>query len=314
MKPKLNERHFSHGLIKFSFLVAVVYFVGRMLAEQLALVDFSNIEISFFYVFGAALFEILARFFVGLGYYMILKSFHPDFSITSSVAISWVSNLGRYLPGKIALIASSIYLLKQRGVKLRTAASVPILNVLLTIIIALLLSLPLVHPNRTLAPYLGSAMLMAALFGIALPLGAKQIRLPSFVPPLNLPHGDITLDSLNIKSCLGIVLVQCICAGLSTWMICQTFVAVPHSLIGWFVSITAFAGVMGLIAFFSPSGLGVRDGLYLMLLGQVIGPEKAALTTILLRLLQTTTDILLAITGYGLLKLNHRSSGQKEHD
>ena len=314
MKLKLTEPRLIHRLIKFSFLVAVLYFVGRMLAEQLTLVDFSNVEVSFSYVLGAALFEILARFFVGFGYYMILKGFHPDLSVADSVSISWVSNLGRYIPGKIALLASSAYLLKERGVKLSTATFVPVFNVMMTIVVALLLSLPLLHPNQILAPYLGSGILMATLFVSATLFRSKQLRLPAFLPWLNLPSCNITLDRLNIRSCLVIVLTQCSCAGLSTWMICQTFGTIAPGMIGWFISMTAFAGVMGLIAFFSPAGLGVRDGLYLLLLGHVIGPEKAALITILLRLIQTVTDIILATLGFLFFKFKPAFSGQKNND
>ena len=69
------------------------------------------------------------------------------------------------------------------------------------------------------------------------------------------------------------------------------------------ISITALAGTMGLLAFFSPAGIGVRDGIYFLFLSPLIGAEMAAIVVVCLRLLQTAIDLLSAGLGGLMLHL-----------
>ena len=59
------------------------------------------------------------------------------------------------------------------------------------------------------------------------------------------------------------------------------------------ISITALAGTMGLLTFFSPAGISVKDGIYYLFLSPLIGVEMVAIVIVCLRLLQTAIDLCL---------------------
>ena len=56
------------------------------------------------------------------------------------------------------------------------------------------------------------------------------------------------------------------------------------------------------LALFAPGGLGVREGIYLLVLSPVIGAEKTAIVVVALRLAQTLLELLLAAIGLWLLR------------
>ena len=75
----------------------------------------------------------------------------------------------------------------------------------------------------------------------------------------------------------------------------NAFAPLDISMLPYIVSVTVFAGTLGLLALFSPAGIGVRDGAYLFLLTTITGASIAALITVFLRIMQTIADLLMAI-------------------
>lgn len=292
-------------LIRYFLLIAVILYVGYLLWRHLQDADLSKLNIPIYWILLSGLCEVLARCFIGLGYHCLLNCFKANVRLGSAVSIAWVSFLGRYLPGKIALIGSAFYLLKRQNVSVVVAGAVPVLSTLITILVALILSVPLIPAanefNRLVLFCIGMVFL-AVLFII---LMKNKSCLEGILKLNTLKQTGYRLSISVITILSAIVLFQCISAGASTWVLSQAYCPTGLESLGWFVSVTAFSGVMGLIAFFSPAGIGVRDGFYLMLLGQVVGMENAAFITIMLRIVQTAVDMVTALIGFIYLKLNN---------
>ncbi len=285
-------------------MLFVLYYVGCILIENIQLIDFSKLNISVSFLIIALSFEILTRLFIGLGYHQLLIGFNTPLSPQTALSISWVSFLGRYFPGKIALIVSAAYFLKKQNIPLKIAGAVPVINTLVTIFAGLLLSVPIIYTNRPLSFKAESVLIIGflALIFLFLLYSIRHHLFPSFFKRLRLEIRAINCSSKTLLICSAIALLQCLSGGLTTWALSFSLTPIGFDTIIWFISITAFSGVMGIIAVFSPAGLGVRDGFYLLFLTKTIGPEYAALITVLLRLLQTFIDFALAILGALYLK------------
>ena len=65
---------------------------------------------------------------------------------------------------------------------------------------------------------------------------------------------------------------------------------------------TVGATLLGLLAFFVPAGIGVREGIFIMLLGPLLGPGIAAMATVLARIVATCVDLILGGTGVCMLR------------
>src|SRR5207249_4749164 len=94
---------------------------------------------------------------------------------------------------------------------------------------------------------------------------------------------------------------QWIFAGLALWFMTAAVTDVSPALIPLFIASAALAMTVSYLAPFAPGGIGVREGLYLLTLGPVIGP-KVAIVVVAMRIVQTMIELLLAAVGAALLR------------
>ena len=99
-----------------------------------------------------------------------------------------------------------------------------------------------------------------------------------------------------------VVAAQYAVLGIGLWCVGRALgpLAVAHY--PTMVSTSACAAVLGLLAFFAPAGIGVREGIYLALLQPIVGAGPAAILTLLMRILQTVVELALGTWGIVWLK------------
>ena len=100
---------------------------------------------------------------------------------------------------------------------------------------------------------------------------------------------------------LIIMFVNQILIGTSLWFLARSVTDISPILVPFFISACALASTVGFLAVFAPAGIGVREGILLIVLSPVIGGGYAAITVVAWRLLLTIVDVVLA--GIGLLIL-----------
>ncbi len=294
---------------KYLVLVAILFFVGKNIFQQIHSTKWDELTVLTHFILLSFFFEIAARFFVGLSYHFFLKSFGCALPLPASIAVSWISFFGKYLPGKIALVGSAIYFLRRYNVKTSIATIVPVMANVMTIFIAILLSFPLIFSfqNNEIALFSFGFLLVFAATSI---FSIKPQAFLDFVNYIFKRYGfekfEASLSYTQTLVCLGLITFQCFCAGMSTWMVIRAICSISITAIPQMVSITAFAGTIGMLAFFSPAGIGVRDGIYFVTLSGIIGSTNAALVTVLLRLIQTITDTGTAGIGSAIFYCNKK--------
>ncbi|MCG8565185.1 MAG: hypothetical protein MI747_08890 [Desulfobacterales bacterium] len=287
------------SILKWAILGGVLYLVLSALITNLEQISWSEIHPAYGLIALAMAVEVLARACLGSGFKMAAALFSVPLSSPRSLAIAWLSQLGKYLPGKVALILGSFYLLKKQT-RTHTAGWISVLVNFSIPFAALLLSLPLFldermpRPEPTILPWFIPGMIILALL--------LYFLLPGFVKRL----GDVPRIS-NMKYLVGLLFyacLQCILVGLSAWLVSRAIAPIGMEWLPWMVVYTSGAGLMGIVAVFSPAGIGVRDGLLFWMTSQIMGGPTAALMVTLLRVIQTLADLICALTGYLLFKFS----------
>ena len=80
-------------------------------------------------------------------------------------------------------------------------------------------------------------------------------------------------------------------------LIIFSIVELPASVLPILVGIFCLANVVGFLTLFAPAGIGVREGILLLVLGPLVGAGMASVIAILARLIQTVADIFSAVFG-----------------
>lgn len=307
------KRNRISNFIKLLFLTLLLYFVGKTIIQQSRKIYWETITVDYMFLVLAITSDILTRFFSGILYSTLLRRLNTSLPVYIAISISWISLLGKYIPGKIAVLGSAIFLLSRYKVKPEISALVPMLANGMVVITCLILSLPLFFYHRVGATILPFSQ---AWFFMLLFIGTIAIHPKIIIGMANcffrlmkrpIVQTELTLKQLFLPYC--IVLLQCFFSGMTTWNMIKALTSIDCSAFPMVVSISVLAGTLGFLAFFSPAGLGIREGVYLLTLSPIVGSDMASLTAVCLRLLQTLIDILMAILGLGLLRL---TSDQQE--
>ena len=82
--------------------------------------------------------------------------------------------------------------------------------------------------------------------------------------------------------------------GVSFWLTARSLVTIPVHELPFYIGAFGAAWVAGLVAIYAPGGLGVREGLLVVLLRGRIGTADAALVAALSRIVLTSVDVGLA--------------------
>lgn len=189
----------------------------------------------------------------------VVRSWESDLGFGAAARIWFISNLGRYIPGKVWQIAAMGAMAREAGVSaLAATGSAIVVNLvnLLAGFAVVLASGAALFDQPAVAVLLSVALVIGlALTPIALPwlgrLAGRVLRRGVVVP--RLPASAIWI------ACAG-----CVAAWLLYGLAFQLFVAgVLGSAPGAYPSyLAAFTGsyLLGYIALFAPGGLGVREG------------------------------------------------------
>ena len=88
--------------------------------------------------------------------------------------------------------------------------------------------------------------------------------------------------------------------GLAFWLLAQGMI--PNDVPDLPVAVGSFAAgyIVGLLALFAPGGLGVREGVLVVLLAPAIGAGPALVLSIGSRILMSVTEVLAALAGLAI--------------
>ena len=234
----------------------------------------------------------------------------PSPTITNDVyAKAW---MGRYIPGTVTWIAGKVYMASSWGISKSRLTVASVLEggsqvVAITFVSFLLLGF---DPRLSVLSPLAKALL------IALGLLVLIILIPRIFNTLmrqayqvikrKVVPGELQINGPAVWQSFILYTFGALLSGASCFFVIWSIA--PQLDIGdiWFV-IGSFglASVAGMAAPFAPSGLGIRDGIQLVLLTAILPNELALAATILVRLWSVALDIaFLGLTRFSVILRN----------
>jgi uncharacterized membrane protein YbhN (UPF0104 family) len=298
-QPTLPARRLWVTLVKWACFLAVLGWVGQAFVRQFMAVDWSRMRFSAAYAAAAMGLYLLAKVGGLVVQRSVLWSLGSKLGWQKQAASAWVPQLGKYVPGKVAGVMGMVYMLSRWGVRASAAASMVVITVGLFVVTGLLVSVPLTlwQPVRG---YLPLAWLWCMLLS-AVGLVCLHPRVFAFVANFflrKLKRPVITMPPLRkYWEPLFLSFLQWIILGLALWMVVRSLGEIAPAAMVFLIAATALSQSVGLLAVFAPAGMGVREGMLLVILGPVLGADTAAVAIVLSRLGQILADVLAAGVG-----------------
>lgn len=230
------------------------------------------------------------------GWRLIMRSFGDPLRRSESAMIWFASILGRYVPGNVVMVAGRISMCRRRGIPAATTFASQVYENALILISAFLVAAASV-PFWPSFPYKGYALLLAVLAPVGLfflhpaifgRLSNAALRRFKRGPlEATLPFGRVLLLLLYYAG--GWLLI-----GLAFAALAAAVAPVGAGEIALLVGGYAFAWEVGFLAFVTPSGLGIKEGVLFLVLKLVFPAPVAAALVVLGRLWQTLAEVIAA--------------------
>jgi hypothetical protein len=245
----------------------------------------------------------------------ILRHLGGRLSVRDAHRIWYIGNLARYVPGKVLQLAGTAYLARAKGVS-------PVLTVSASLTSQIfVLAGGLVVATATLPEVAASAADLDVLWPIGLALAALLL-LVVLTPILDLAY-RLVLRVLGRSEYYEIVptgeklvlltanLLAWCAFGAGFWLFVRAVAPIEADTILPMIGICAAGYVGGYLAIFVPGGLGVREGIYALLLAAYVPPSIAVAIAVFCRLWLTACELLpvfLLVGRYGLADLRAGAS------
>lgn len=278
--------------------MVIFYFLGRSLFLNWSKVrnyqwelDYPLLIVSFF-LFGLV-YLYLIRIWLSL-----LGKLDSRIPFWKMFKIWFLSNLGKYLPGKVWTVVGVIYLLEKEGVPKKKGLTTAIIGQALSVLSALLLSF--IFLGYTLYEKIFSknpaVFFLAIFFSVAVFVFITYPKLLEMV--INFGLRLVKKEEISLELKAKELLLYLVYYTLSWLLFGLAFVFFVRSVtpVEWnlYFSLTgafAFSLTIGFLAVFVPGGLGVREGILVLLLSLYFPLPVATLLSIFSRLWISLVEI-----------------------
>jgi uncharacterized membrane protein YbhN (UPF0104 family) len=227
--------------------------------------------------------------------YILVRVASRPLSFRSAYRVWFLSNFGKYLPGKVWTVMGMVYLLKAEGHSTAPVLVSAILNQALSILSGLALSIAVLGvdliggmpvPVLVIVALLAVAVLYPPLLQRMINLGLRVVRRDAI---------EIPLPFATVAALFLVYLATWIAYGCAFWLLLLGIGIHPTTSFVGIVAIFAASYLLGFLALFVPGGLGVREGALAMLIARSIPSGLAAPVAVLSRVWLTITELMGAI-------------------
>ncbi len=273
-------------VVQVVILLAIFYFLGRNLSSSWRELVAYDWDPNFGLLALSLVLTVAGGLLVAFGWGLILRVMGESLPHPAVLRIYYLSELAKYLPGKIWTAVGRVLLAEKEGVpKVITAASVGTMLIVLMVsgVLVVVATLPL-WPNLEVAGQLRYLLLLV-------PIGLLCLHPRIFEPVLGWflkKFEDVSLQvRLRYRNILLLVLywgVLWAIRGVATYYLLR---AIYHGPLPSFLTaslllagITAISWIIGVVSFIAPAGLGVAEVVLVVLFGSLFGMEPGIATAI----------------------------------
>jgi uncharacterized membrane protein YbhN (UPF0104 family) len=225
-----------------------------------------------------------------------------------------ITQFAKYVPGNVAQYIGRVGMSLARGIPARPLAVTVILETLLVVAAAVVMGvgtgalseigLQIVRRHGAQLALIG-LLVVLAIAGLFVFRRVAPALLRRFAPKYA-PALDTTL--LPPQTCLAraFVLYCCMYVVMGIGLILLSHFLLPDAPPDYWLLIAVFAlaWVVGFVTPGAPGGLGVREGLMLLMLAPVFSAASASVLVIALRIATTLGDVLILVAGMAMLPRN----------
>jgi glycosyltransferase 2 family protein len=289
--PPKRRRPVWLRLLQLALVAAAVYFVAAYLVRSWSSIqEFSwSLEPGWLALSGAAF--LLFYLMQAVVWWLVLRGVAVRVSLLTAAA-TWAKSVpARYIPGTVFMFVGRVWLSHDAGMPADRVTAAMVYEQALGVCSALVtvgLLFPFweSHRGATALALLAVPVLVALLHPrVFAPLARRALRV------LHRPPLEVTLRFGAVVALLAYFVVSWFVAGAGAWALARSLTGLEVNALPAVVVANALAYVAGMVAFFIPSGIGVREAVLTATLARQLPGGVALVWALLLRVWVTVVEL-----------------------
>ena len=283
-------------IVQWVLLTAIFIFLGRIVWENWNQVREAHFTLRVGPLLVSTLIFIASYFIQIWAWYLITLKLGIAIPLKETLESWFYSQLGKYLPGKIWLFLSRLYLYGSKGKSKKTITVAFYLETVTLVMAAGLIFLVSLFSLREIpSSYWGiSPLWFIPFFLLAfvfLHPKVLQVTLNKILGLLKRDPIAISISYGETLWVLGVCVLSWGVGGIGFYFFVDSVFPVVLKDFVFLTGALAISSTLGLIALFAPSGLGVREGVLVYFLSAIMPSSVAVILSILTRLWMTFIEI-----------------------
>jgi len=299
--------------IKKVIALGVIIFLTYYLFKSIGEIQSLNIAFNYSWLllsFAVLLFVIINQ---SLIWFIISRLYNCKIEIRENFIIWNYSNILKYVPGRVLAYAAFYHFYGEKNVSktnLSLALYIDLIGNVINPFFIFLISFLFIDLEILNSYKVPSLVLIALLLVLIHP----RIFIPVMNKALKYLKKDLISLEVKFRHLLAVLLLNVLnwfIYGIAFYMLANSFLTVELNYFFLITCALSLSAVAGFLAFFTPSGLGVREGILILIFNLIFPAPVSALLAILSRLWQVLAEftlfamaVLVDVLGkYGILKL-----------
>ena len=294
-----NALRFGRYLLGF----AILFFLFKHVSELFGELNVKSISFNPFWMLASCAILVVyrtARIFPWLILYRNTTS--ESVSALSSWILFQLSELGKYLPGKVGQFVGIAALCRSLKISRAEAIACTLLQLAFQCLLGCFIGMPvLLRPEakefwhnsfRSIALFLGVIGISVIVFNLLRKrLSSQKVHFQKVIQAI--------FSFKKLFQLIAIYLFLWACIGIGFFLFVKSIYPIQITELPIISSIYPFAWSIGFMSFITPGGLGVREGILSLFLTTCLPPVTATLVALLSRVWVIITEIILAGIAWG---------------
>ena len=302
------------NIVTVLFLIVAAVFLVKTLKGNFVQILEMDFTLDWF-VFGMSMFIYFLYFTVlaSLWHYVTVLN-HSAIPYGEAIVSYAFSVLGKYIPGEIFMLLARFPAYEHRGIKARKVTVNFYLENLGTFLGAAILFLVSLFffQNNVLANYKWLIIGLVLLLLIAMNPRVVNRLLYLLERIVRKKDLQIPITYPQMLAVVALFVLNWILVGIGFFLLVMSIYPIPMSQFLYVGGIFGLAVILGMITFFAPSGLGVREGILTLGLQMIMPYEYALVIALLARIWATVAELLFILIVYMIFKMSRRRRKMKK--
>ena len=286
-----SRRRFWMRLAQAAFVVVAAYFLIAYLVRSWGTIEDFDWTLDPGWLVASGVAFLVYYFAQAVFWWMLLRGCGARSPFWLAASVWGKSILARYVPGNVFMFVGRAWMSHAQGLSVERVSAAMVYEQAIGVCSALL-AIAVLFPFWEYRPGLTALSLLAIPVLVALmpprifgPLAGRLLRL-FHRPPL-----DVTMGFGAVLAVLCLFTVDWMVAGAGAWLLARAVTGLEVDALPLCIVAYALAYVAGMIAFFIPSGIGVREAVLAASLARRLPGGVALVWALLLRVWVTAIEL-----------------------